>query len=75
MAIATAEAKLPKYREIRISITVYLHDRFFQPNDWVRAIIKDISFEKGRVLLSTKDLESEPGEMLKDPISVYNNAA
>ena len=47
----------------------------FQPNDWIRAIIKDISFEKGRVLLSTKDLESEPGQMLKDPIAVYNNAA
>lgn len=30
--------------------------------------------EKGRVLLSTSDLEPEAGEMLKQPLKVYEKA-
>ena len=46
----------------------------FQPNDWVRAIIEDLDIERGRVSLSTKDLESEPGQIFTEPWAVYQNA-
>ena len=46
----------------------------FQPNDWVRAIIVYLNIEKGRVGLSTKDLESEPGQIFTEPWAVYQNA-
>ena len=46
----------------------------FKPNDWVRAIIEDLNVEKGRVSLSTKDLESEPGQIFTEPWAVYQNA-
>ncbi len=46
----------------------------FQVGDWVRAIIVWIDVEKGRVSLSTSDLENEPGDMLRDPLFVYEKA-
>lgn len=46
----------------------------FSLNDWVRAIIVYLDIEKGRVGLSTKDLESEPGQIRKEPWTVYQNA-
>ena len=46
----------------------------FQLRGWVRAIITYLDIEKGRVGISTKELESQPGDMLKDPILVYQNA-
>ena len=46
----------------------------FKLNDWVRAIIEGLSAEKGRVSLSTKDLESKPGQILEEPWAVYQNA-
>lgn len=46
----------------------------FRRHDWVRAIITWMDIEKGRVLLSTADLESQPGDMLIDPLAVYKTA-
>ncbi|MBC6429897.1 S1 RNA-binding domain-containing protein [Nostoc sp. HG1] len=49
-------------------------EEIFQVDDWVRAIIISIDVEKERVLLSTSDLETEPGDMLRDPLAVYEKA-
>lgn len=44
----------------------------FKINTLVKALIVEI--DEGRISLSTKDLESAPGEMLRDPDSVFENA-
>lgn len=49
-------------------------EQVFNCNDWVRAMIVWMDVEKGRVLLSTSDLEPEPGDMLKQPLKVYEKA-
>lgn len=49
-------------------------EQIFNLNDWVRAIIVDLDIEKSRITLSTKDLESKPGQMLIEPWVVYQNA-
>ncbi|WP_339378220.1 S1 RNA-binding domain-containing protein [Calothrix sp. NIES-2100] len=54
--------------------TVEHPEQVFQVGHWVRAIIIWIDVEKGRVSLSTSDLEPEPGDMLKDPLVVYEKA-
>jgi small subunit ribosomal protein S1 len=46
----------------------------FKPGDWVRSIIVWMDIEKGRVSLSTSELELEPGDMLKQPWKVYETA-
>lgn len=46
----------------------------FCVGDWVRGIIIDIDINKGRVSLSTKNLEIEAGDMLKNPLQVYEAA-
>ena len=46
----------------------------FKHGDWVRAIIVSMDIEKGRVSLSTSELEVEPGDMLKHPGKVYETA-
>jgi predicted RNA-binding protein with RPS1 domain len=46
----------------------------FQQNDWVKSIIIWMDIEKGRVSLSTKILEPEAGDMLKEPSKVYEKA-
>ena len=48
--------------------------KVFNSNDWVRAIIVYLDLEKGRVGISTRDLESEPGQILTEPWVVYQNA-
>ncbi len=45
-------------------------DQGFEVGDWVRAIIVWMDIEKVRVLLSTSDLEPEPGDMLNNPLQV-----
>jgi ribosomal protein S1 len=49
-------------------------DTIFKNGDWVRAIIVWMEIEKGRVSLSTSELEVEPGDMLKHPWKVYETA-
>lgn len=49
-------------------------EQVFQIDDWVRAIIIWMDIEKGRVLLSTSDLEPKPGDMLCNPLHVYERA-
>lgn len=48
--------------------------KIFQLRGWIRAIVNYLDIEKARVGISTKELESQPGDMLKDPILVYQNA-
>ena len=50
-------------------------ERAFKQGDWIRAMIVSLDIERGRVLLSTSDLEVEPGDMLKEPWKVYETAA
>ncbi|MEG4572141.1 S1 RNA-binding domain-containing protein [Microcoleus sp. N3A4] len=49
-------------------------DRVFKHGDWIRAMIVWMDIEKGRVSLSTSELEVEPGDMLKEPWKVYETA-
>ena len=49
-------------------------EQVFKCNDSIRAMIVWMDVEKGRVLLSTSDLEPEPGDMLKQPLKVYEKA-
>lgn len=46
----------------------------FYVGDWVRAIIVWMDMDKRRVLISTSDLEVEPGDILKNPLQVYETA-
>jgi len=46
-------------------------ENVFQPGDQVKCMIIDHDVSNGRIALSTKTLEPEPGDMLKDPARVY----
>ncbi|MBD2742767.1 S1 RNA-binding domain-containing protein [Coleofasciculus sp. FACHB-1120] len=46
----------------------------FKVNDEVKAMILDVDLERGLISLSTKALEPEPGDMLKNPQKVYEKA-
>merc|ERR1712127_184741 len=46
----------------------------FQPGDKVKCMIIDHDKVNGRIALSTKTLEPEPGDMLKDPARVFEMA-
>ncbi|MEM8677419.1 MAG: S1 RNA-binding domain-containing protein [Cyanobacteria bacterium P01_G01_bin.67] len=49
-------------------------NNIFKVNDEIKAIVVSVDIEKRRVAVSTKQLEVEPGDMLKDPQLVYKNA-
>lgn len=46
----------------------------FSDGDEVKVMIINQDKEKGRISLSTKTLEPEPGDMMRDPQKVYDNA-
>jgi small subunit ribosomal protein S1 len=46
----------------------------FNVNDELKVMIIDLDAERGRISLSTKQLEPEPGDMLKDKDIVFNRA-
>ena len=46
----------------------------FNVNDEVKVMIIDLDAERGRISLSTKQLEPEPGDMVKNPQIVYEKA-
>ncbi len=46
----------------------------FNVNDEVKVMIIDLDAERGRISLSTKQLESEPGDMVRDRLKVYAGA-
>ena len=46
----------------------------FNVNDEVKVMIIDLDAERGRISLSTKQLEPEPGDMIKDRQLVYDQA-
>ncbi|MEN9204287.1 MAG: 30S ribosomal protein S1 [Thermostichales cyanobacterium SZTDM-1c_bins_54] len=46
----------------------------FSVNDEVKVMIIDLDAERGRISLSTKQLEPEPGDMTRDPKAVYARA-
>jgi small subunit ribosomal protein S1 len=43
-------------------------------NDQIKVMIIDLDAERGRISLSTKALEPEPGDMLTDPQKVFDKA-
>jgi len=43
-------------------------------NDQMKVMIIDLDSERGRISLSTKALEPEPGDMLTDPQKVFSKA-
>merc|ERR1712071_552545 len=49
-------------------------EKVFQPGDRVKCMIIDHDKVNGRIALSTKTLEPEPGDMLKDPARVFDMA-
>lgn len=49
-------------------------EKVFQPGDQVKCMIIDHDKVNGRIALSTKTLEPEPGDMLKDSARVYEMA-
>merc|ERR1719504_520202 len=49
-------------------------EKVFQPGDKVKCMIIDHDKVNGRIALSTKTLEPEPGDMLKDPKMVFDMA-
>jgi len=49
-------------------------EKVFQPGDKVKCMIIDHDKVNGRIALSTKTLEPEPGDMLKDPARVFEMA-
>lgn len=46
----------------------------FGVNDEVKVMIIDLDAERGRISLSTKQLEPEPGDMVNNPQMVYDKA-
>lgn len=46
----------------------------FNVNDEVKVMIIDLDADRGRISLSTKQLEPEPGDMVKNPDIVYDKA-
>jgi small subunit ribosomal protein S1 len=46
----------------------------FNVNDELKVMIIDLDAERGRISLSTKQLEPEPGDMVKNPQVVYDKA-
>jgi predicted RNA-binding protein with RPS1 domain len=46
----------------------------FNVNDEIKVMIIDLDAERGRISLSTKQLEPEPGDMVKNPDLVYDKA-
>jgi small subunit ribosomal protein S1 len=46
----------------------------FNVNDEVKVMIIDLDAERGRISLSTKQLEPNPGDMIRDPKLVYEKA-
>ncbi|MGL6283153.1 MAG: S1 RNA-binding domain-containing protein, partial [Microcoleaceae cyanobacterium] len=46
----------------------------FKVNDELKVMIIDLDSERGRISLSTKQLEPEPGAMVRNPELVYEKA-
>lgn len=46
----------------------------FNVNDEIKVMIIDLDAERGRISLSTKQLEPEPGDMVKNPDLVFEKA-
>jgi small subunit ribosomal protein S1 len=46
----------------------------FGVNDELKVMIIDLDAERGRISLSTKQLEPEPGDMVKNPQAVFDQA-
>lgn len=52
----------------------YLPPCTLQPGDKMKVMILSMDKDRGRVTLSTKKLEKEPGDMLRDPQLVFEGA-
>jgi len=49
-------------------------DQVLSVGDEIKAMVLSYDANRGRVSLSTKKLEGEPGDMLRDPAKVFDNA-
>jgi len=49
-------------------------EQVLQPGDKMKVMILSMDKDRGRVTLSTKKLEKEPGDMLRDPQLVFEGA-
>lgn len=49
-------------------------DKVFEMHEWIRVLIVDMDIERGRISVSTRELEPEPGDMLNNPSLVYERA-
>ena len=64
----------------RLHISEISHDHIETPssvlkvNDELKVMIIDLDADRGRISLSTKQLEPEPGAMVKNPQMVYDQA-
>ena len=63
-----------------LHISEISHDHIDTPNtvlnvnDEIKVMIIDLDAERGRISLSTKQLEPEPGDMVKNPDIVFEKA-
>ena len=60
--------------DISHEIAIEKLDNLFKKNEEIKAMIIRIDFVRCRIELSTKALEPAPGDMLKNPQFVYDNA-
>jgi small subunit ribosomal protein S1 len=58
----------------QITVTSKDLNNIFKIDDEIKAIVIWMDIYRGRVSVSTKELEHEPGDMLKNPQLVYENA-
>lgn len=58
----------------QVSVTFNDLNNIFQVDDEIKAIVVAMDIKKRRVAVSTKELEREPRDMLKDSQLVYKNA-
>ena len=58
----------------QVKVTSQDLEKIFQVDDEIKAIVIWMDKDKGRVAVSTKELEVEPGDMLKNPDLVYASA-
>eukprot|EP00798_Chlamydomonas_sp_ICE-L_P027420 gene27420-biopygen3267 len=48
--------------------------KIFSAGDYIKVMIHHIDYDQQRILLSTRSLEVNPGDMVKDPQLVYSTA-
>merc|ERR1712224_1048852 len=61
--------------DLGLEFNALLHvDQVLSVGDEIKAMVLSYDANRGRVSLSTKKLEMEPGDMLRNPAKVFENA-